>query len=235
MRDRFESPMTPRHRDLLTVVETMNCGLSASDPQGVVVYANPRLLAWLRYEWDDVVGHPAMNLAVPEHADMLRAEAQAMREGDLRVRLVVLRRKDSTTFPALMIPHLFYDEDGNFEGTFSITVDLGAVQTAKRIGIADDPFDVGSRLDEIARQLAALTSRATHPEGPIDRRHPALADLSPREIETLEHLLVGERVSTIATNMFISEHTVRSHLKSIFRKTGTSSQAKLVSWARALP
>ena len=226
--------MTPRHRDLLTVVETMNCGLSASDPQGVVVYANPRLLAWLRCEWDDVVGYPAMNLAVPEHADMLHAEAQAMREGDLRVRLVVLRRKGSTTFPVLLIPHLFYDEEGNFEGTFSITVDLGAVQTAKRVGIDDAPLGVAAKLDEIARQLAALTRHAEYPGGPVDRRHPALADLSRREIETLEHLLVGERVSTIAANLFISEHTVRSHLKSVFRKTGTSSQAELVSWARAL-
>jgi len=50
----------------------------------------------------------------------------------------------------------------------------------------------------------------------------------------LEHLMVGERVSVIAANLFISEHTVRNHLKSIFKKTGTSSQAELVPWVRSL-
>jgi DNA-binding CsgD family transcriptional regulator len=33
----------------------------------------------------------------------------------------------------------------------------------------------------------------------------------------------------IATNLFISEHTVHNHLKSIFRKTGAGSQAELTA------
>ena len=46
--------------------------------------------------------------------------------------------------------------------------------------------------------------------------------------------MVGERVAMMAENLFISEHTVRNHLKSIFRKTGTASQAELIEWVRKL-
>ena len=229
-----ESQLIPRHHDLLTVVETMNCGLLASDVEGTVAYANPRLLTWLRYDWDEVIGYPAFNLGAPEHAGLHREEMTAIQEGDLRVRLVVLRRKDSTTFPALVIPQRFFDEDDNIEGTFSIIVDLGAVQTAKRIGVEDEPIAVSSALEEISRQLEALHEATGPSPQPFDARHADLAELSRREMQILEHLMVGERVSVIAANLFISEHTVRNHLKSIFRKSGTGSQAELIAWVRAL-
>ena len=228
------SPIVPSHRDLLTVVETMNCGLLASDMAGVVMYANPRLMGWLHYTWDEIVGNPAVNLGAPEHAEQHGEEIRAVRGGDLRVRMVVLRRKDTTTFPALVIPQRLFDEDENLEGTFSIIVDLGSVQTAKRIGIEDVPGDVSSALQEIARHLEALKAASSTSTPLLESHHPSLAELSPREFEILEHLVVGERVSVIATNLFISEHTVRNHLKSIFRKTGAGSQAELITWARAL-
>jgi len=226
--------IVPRHRHLLHVVETMNCGLVASDIDGIVRYANPRLLGWLRYTWDEVVNRPAIGLGVPEHATLVRGEMDAVQKGDLRVRLAVLRRKDSTTFPALFVPQRFYDEYDTMSGTFSIIIDLGAVQTAKRIGLQDEPTVVTTAMMEIVRQLETLQKIGGPSPRPFDPGHPSLAVLSRRELEILEHLMVGERVSVIASNLFISEHTVRNHLKSIFRKTGTASQAELVPWVRAL-
>lgn len=228
------SPLVPRHRQLLHVVETMNCGLLASDVDGVVRYANPRLLGWLRYDWDEVVDNPAAQLGVPEHAALHAAEIKAIQAGDLRVRLVVLRRKDSTTFPALVVPQRFFDENDVMSGTFSIIIDLGSVQTAKRVGLEDEPTVVTTAMIEIVKQLDTLRDATGPSPRPFDPEHPSLADLSRREFEVLEHLMVGERVSVIAENLFISEHTVRNHLKSIFRKTGTSSQAELVPWVRSL-
>ena len=48
--------------------------------------------------------------------------------------------------------------------------------------------------------------------------------LSAREVEVL--LLLDEHLSTeeIAARLFISEHTVRSHVKSLLRKLGVSSR-----------
>ena len=48
--------------------------------------------------------------------------------------------------------------------------------------------------------------------------------LSAREVEVL--LLLDEHLSTdaIARRLYISEHTVRSHVKSLLRKLGVSSR-----------
>ncbi len=52
--------------------------------------------------------------------------------------------------------------------------------------------------------------------------------LSPRERDVLDRLLRHQRVSLIADELSLSPHTVRNHLKSIFRKVGVRSQNDLL-------
>lgn len=56
--------------------------------------------------------------------------------------------------------------------------------------------------------------------------------LSLREREVVQLLSQGRSVSVIARSLSISPHTVRNHLKAIFRKVGVHSQVELVSRAR---
>lgn len=53
--------------------------------------------------------------------------------------------------------------------------------------------------------------------------------LSVREGELIEHLSQGSDTRAIARTMFLSEHTVQDHLKSIFAKTGTHSRRTLLA------
>ncbi|MDQ2951655.1 MAG: helix-turn-helix transcriptional regulator [Chloroflexota bacterium] len=48
--------------------------------------------------------------------------------------------------------------------------------------------------------------------------------LTARETELLDHLATGVDTKTLASQLFISQHTVQDHLKSIFAKTGTQSR-----------
>jgi DNA-binding CsgD family transcriptional regulator len=57
---------------------------------------------------------------------------------------------------------------------------------------------------------------------------PEVGSLSPRESEVVNLLVEGHRVSTIARSLFISQHTVRNHLHSVYRKLEVSSQAELI-------
>ncbi len=59
--------------------------------------------------------------------------------------------------------------------------------------------------------------------------------LTEREREIVASLLDGGRVATVASALFVSEHTVRNHLKSIFSKLGVHSQAEVVAAARKSP
>jgi PAS domain S-box-containing protein len=228
--------LQPQYRDLLHVVSTMNAGLLASDHEGTILWANPTLLRWLGTTYDEILGSESISLGVAEHAEAHKVEIAAIAAGDLRPRLVVLRRTDGTTFPATIIPQHFLDENGDNVGVFSVIIDMGAVQTAKRVGVESSESTLVSALDEIASRLRSMSLPPTFPDMPVPVRtdDPALAEVSRREHDVLELLLIGDRVSAIAEQLFISEHTVRNHLKSMFRKTGTSSQAELITFVRNL-
>jgi DNA-binding CsgD family transcriptional regulator len=55
--------------------------------------------------------------------------------------------------------------------------------------------------------------------------------LSEREAELLAHLAAGADTRQVAARMFLSEHTVQDHLKSVFGKTGTRSRRALLTRA----
>ena len=53
--------------------------------------------------------------------------------------------------------------------------------------------------------------------------------LSPRETDVVEQVSTGADTRTIAAALFVSEHTVQDHLKSIQRKTGCRTRRELVA------
>ncbi|HEX3539863.1 MAG TPA: helix-turn-helix transcriptional regulator [Acidimicrobiales bacterium] len=55
--------------------------------------------------------------------------------------------------------------------------------------------------------------------------------LSPREVELVERLAQGADTRTLARDLYLSEHTVQDHLKSIFAKTNTRNRRTLLSRA----
>jgi DNA-binding NarL/FixJ family response regulator len=56
-----------------------------------------------------------------------------------------------------------------------------------------------------------------------------LYGLTEAEARLLQALIVGKKLETVADEFGVSMNTVRSHLKQIFRKTGTNRQSELVS------
>ncbi len=60
-----------------------------------------------------------------------------------------------------------------------------------------------------------------------------LALLTNRERQVIMLLAAGLRVTNIAEELHLSEHTVRNHLKGIFRKLGVTNQAELVRRLRS--
>ena len=74
---------------------------------------------------------------------------------------------------------------------------------------------------EVARRLLDQVREGGSGRGVPD---PIASSLSAREVEVL--LLLDEHLGTdeIAARLFISEHTVRSHVKSLLRKLGVSSR-----------
>ena len=142
-------------------------------------------------------------------------------------------RKDGTAFPVVLIPEPFEDEDGRYAGILSVVIDLGTIETAKRVSRAPTRSLTG-RLGSIARELHSLSLAAQSAPGVVPVTHPDLADLTPREAEILTHLVSGKRSPAIAQDHHISPNTVRNHLKAVFRKLGVTSQMELIERMRGL-
>ncbi|MGS3139080.1 LuxR C-terminal-related transcriptional regulator [Aeromonas sanarellii] len=56
--------------------------------------------------------------------------------------------------------------------------------------------------------------------------------LTAREQEIVRHLMTGASNTEIADNLFVSEHTVKSHLYNVFKKLNVKNRLQAVSWAK---
>jgi DNA-binding NarL/FixJ family response regulator len=93
-------------------------------------------------------------------------------------------------------------------------------------------------LEDTLRRIAGELNKLGVPMGgaePVTSTAvaPELERLSRRERDVVNELLHGHRVVSIASRLDVSEHTVRNHLKSIFRKLEVHSQAELVGLIRS--
>jgi DNA-binding CsgD family transcriptional regulator len=95
-------------------------------------------------------------------------------------------------------------------------------------------WDLADRLQAIPvkTSIEHLASAARLPLGPLtahsDDAAPALLPgMTPREMEIVQHIVLGRTYAEIARALFISEKTVSSHISNILRKTGAANRIDL--------
>lgn len=108
-----------------------------------------------------------------------------------------------------------------------------ALLTENSHGPADDRAvaDLVTRLSAGIR--GAMTSQAVA-SAPV-RSDFDLSQLSSRELEIVTQLMTGDRVPSIAKQLFLSEGTIRNHLSSVFAKLGVKTQQELIELLRQRP
>jgi DNA-binding CsgD family transcriptional regulator len=77
----------------------------------------------------------------------------------------------------------------------------------------------------VLAMAAALARAQARREGRLRNDH----GLTPTEVKVVLHLVDGGTVSSCAAALAVAESTVRSHLKSVFAKTGVQRQAQLAA------
>lgn len=85
-------------------------------------------------------------------------------------------------------------------------------------------------LRRVVEQALGQVAPAKESVKPAIRVTPTLrGQLTPREADIVEQVLSGAATPQIAQRLFISTHTVRNHLKAIFRKLNVHSRGELLS------
>jgi PAS domain S-box-containing protein len=189
-----------------TLGSNLRTGLLAQDETGTITYVNERLAHMTGYLRVDLLGRPLATF-VPEHGQHDLEQGKAPRPwGSQRGYDLVLRRADGHELEVTLTPYPLFDDQGQNRGNFAIVAERGNPSQA-RDGNGSDSERLGDRQ--------------------------RLESLSPREQEILGEVLSGKRVTDIAQTLSISRHTVRNHLKAIYRKLGVHSQVELLGrfWA----
>jgi len=131
-----------------------------------------------------------------------------------------------------------------------LTKDAGADEihraiTAVAAGHAQfDPSVQRRLLDAYGKERSAVAATAcaqateSDPAAPAGESAPGTSgpvqppgELTPREAEVLAHIAAGLSNIEIATTLFVSEATVKTHINHIFTKTGLRDRAQLVGYA----
>jgi DNA-binding NarL/FixJ family response regulator len=97
---------------------------------------------------------------------------------------------------------------------------------------SDRVAELEARLRRIAAELraAGIMDDVVSAKPASDLPH--FAELTRRQREILIRLLNAQRVSLIASELYLSPSTVRNHLTTIFSKFGVHSQAELLAVLR---
>ena len=116
-----------------------------------------------------------------------------------------------------------FDQEGNLVSSVSLNIDTASLK--QRIRELED------RTKELEFRLeTALNGADTAPEpsrpSPALPDHPYIAPLTEREIEVLNLIARGCTNIEIGSQLFISPHTVKSHMIHIFNKFGVSDRTE---------
>lgn len=128
---------------------------------------------------------------------------------EVRVLMLTVNSQDSTIQDAIEL-----GASGYLLKSSSFEEIVFAIQATMKGGVPLDPLI-------IPKVLAALPLNTTSTSPPTN--------LSQREVEIIRHIVNGCSTQQIADLLYISEHTVRTHIKNIFKKLGTHTRQQLVA------
>ncbi|AQS36748.1 transcriptional regulator, luxR family [Shewanella psychrophila] len=92
--------------------------------------------------------------------------------------------------------------------------------------------DVGQGLANILRGKSVIPAKLIHSSGDEQSNLEGSDNLTIREREVLQALLSGSTNVDIASQLFVSESTIKTHLYRAFRKIGVSSRGQAIAWAQ---
>jgi len=76
-----------------------------------------------------------------------------------------------------------------------------------------------------------LLEEISEPAAKKRRKEEGFENLSQREVDVIKLMARGYNNRQIADILFISEHTVKVHIRNIFRKIGVADRTNAVLWA----
>jgi DNA-binding NarL/FixJ family response regulator len=182
-----------------------------------------------------------LNLLIISNEPLIRAGLSSLLDGEQGVRVSgqADAGPDLETMMSVFQPDLVLWDLGWEPSLGDIIVLISSPELARDAWIAGaravllrdaDRSSLQAAISAVVNDLVVLEeSIAAHllPELGLSERKPA-DELTPRELQVLQQVAEGLPNKTIAFNLGVSEHTVKFHTNSIFRKLGVRSRTEAV-------
>lgn len=194
------------------------------------------LVAMAREQWD-----AAESFAAEARAVLLRAEAEdpfvsavaarvALHRGDVAAaRREVVRALRLRHLLTYAIPHLAVQARIELVRVQLGLADLAGARTL--MGEIDEVLRRRPELGTLVGEVKGLRARLGRERGPSV---PGASALTAAELRLLPMLATHLSVPEIATQLFLSPHTIKSQMKSIYRKLDSTSRTQTIGRAREL-
>ncbi|WP_028797625.1 response regulator transcription factor [Streptomyces purpureus] len=164
---------------------------------------------------------PAVARPVPDGPDPLVdgiSLVTGVRSGQPAVRMVVLAEKDDPRRAALAL-------QAGASGWVAKDCSLQRLLTVIRGVLRDETHLPPALLTGVLRELTAARKHRTESEQLVE-------SLTPREREVLRCMVAGLGRKAVAERLFLSPHTVRTHMQNVLGKLGVHSTLAAVALAR---
>jgi len=141
----------------------------------------------------------------------------------------IIAQKDGITVDAQTVLRLDRaDETRDLHGFEGGVLSVSRPSCLRSFSALVVPLNPDQQIREEGGAAVFLTDPEHHNEPPtaILTR---LYGLTEAEARLLQALLIGKKLETVAEDNSVSLNTVRTHLKQVFRKTGTNRQPELIS------
>jgi LuxR family maltose regulon positive regulatory protein len=195
-------------------------------------------LARIRWELHFGDPHGALSLLTPEIAAAARSSRNRRLLKLRLLRALALQRTGEVSAATQEIGQVL--QTACHEGYVRLILDEGPVlgTLIERYHQGTQPDGATSLNDPILTEYLARLLESIGP-GPEPARPPAETPvldepLTPKEIRILELLAEGYSNSAMSEKMFISDSTVRTHLRNINTKMGTKSRTQALAMARRM-
>jgi DNA-binding CsgD family transcriptional regulator len=218
------------------VLERIHLPLVVIDASDRLVYVNPAASLAVGIPAECLVGIIVEEVIVPEHRARYLEHLVALRSDGMSLLRTWIQLPERDALPLAAIAVGLRGSHGGWLCQFCALLpdDVAEVDMAARLVRAGAL--ARSLLRGVTAELGAQAGEATaDPVSLLDARMPELGPLTPQERAVALRLVRGDRTPTIARDLRISPNTVRNHLKAIFRKTNTATQAQLVAHLMSWP
>jgi DNA-binding CsgD family transcriptional regulator len=219
------------HQPLLRVIERMHLPIALIDACGRVGHVNPAAALAVGIPAERLVGILVEEVVLPEERPRYLEHLRLLSGGGASILRTWIQLPQRDALPVAVIALELRGGQGGGIGQLCALLpdDVAEVEMAARLVRA------GALARSLLREVTAELGGSEGWDSGLDwaAQLPELATLTQRERAIALRLLRGERTQTIARELRIRPNTVRNHLKSIFHKTKTTTQAELVARSMA--